>query len=118
VQVTDPGFTTVGSWPESAAIGPDGAPTRYSSSTGASASWTFVADEAGIYRAEAAIPDVANSEPGSIYTFAGGSGGPTTTTVAMPSPPRTVRRLGREMVVTMISLDRVVRSGGRRRPGQ
>jgi hypothetical protein len=81
VQVTDPGFTTVGSWPESAAIGPDGAPTRYSSSTGASASWTFVADEAGIYRAEAAIPDVANSEPGSIYTFAGGSGGPTTTTV-------------------------------------
>jgi len=87
-------FSTTGTWPASAATGPDGAATRYSAATGATATWTLLATEAGTYRVEAAIPDVANSETGSIYAVSGGSGGATSTTVNQQTARGTWAALG------------------------
>lgn len=78
VRVGDTGFATTGTWQVSAATDPDGAPTRYTTALNARATWTFVAPEGGVYRLEAAIPDVANSDPAASYTAAGGSGAPVT----------------------------------------
>jgi hypothetical protein len=78
VRVGDTGFTTSGDWRVSAAVGPDGAPTRYTTAFDARATWALVAPEAGVYRVEAAIPDVANSDPAASYTATGGAGAPVT----------------------------------------
>lgn len=74
-------FSVTGTWQPSAVAGPDGAPSRYSTSAGATATWTLPVAHAGAYRVEAGVPDAGNSETAAVYTVSGGSGAPTTTTV-------------------------------------
>lgn len=74
-------FSRTGTWQPSAVTGPDGAPSSYSTSAGATATWTLPVTEAGTYLVEAGVPDAGNSETAAVYTVSGGSGAPTTTTV-------------------------------------
>ncbi|MGK3951198.1 hypothetical protein ACLKM7_02630 [Microbacterium sp. I2] len=74
-------FSTTGTWHSSAVTGPDAAPTLYSTSAGAAATWTLPVSEAGTYRVEAGMPDAGNSETTAVYTVSGGSGAPVTATV-------------------------------------
>lgn len=74
-------FSTTGTWQPSAVTGPDAAPSLYSTSAGATATWTLPVSEAGTYRVEAGVPDAGNSESAAVYTVSGGSAAPVTTTV-------------------------------------
>ncbi|WP_164861718.1 golvesin C-terminal-like domain-containing protein, partial [Microbacterium sp. CPCC 204701] len=74
-------FSVTGTWQPSAVTGPDGAPSRYSTSAAATATWTLPVAHAGTYRVEAGVPDAGNSESAAVYTVSGGSGASTTTTV-------------------------------------
>jgi hypothetical protein len=74
VTVDDAAFSTTGSWSPSAVLSPDGAASRYTTSTGATASWRLTAPVAGVYRVEAAIPDAASSDALARYSTSGGSG--------------------------------------------
>ncbi|GMA91903.1 hypothetical protein [Homoserinibacter gongjuensis] len=76
VTVEDPGFSTSGSWSSSAVLGPDAAPTVYTTGTGASASWQLTAPADGVYRVEVAVPDAANSDGKAAYRVTGGAGAP------------------------------------------
>lgn len=74
VRVIDPGFSTAGSWQPSSVSGPDGEASRYTTSTGASATWRLTAPAAGVYRVEVAIPDTGSSDALASYAASGGSG--------------------------------------------
>ena len=74
-------FSATGTWRPSAVTGPDGASSLYSTSTGATATWTLPVTEAGRYWVEAGVPDAANSESAAVYTVSGGSGTTATATV-------------------------------------
>jgi hypothetical protein len=74
VRVTDPGFSTTGTWSPSAVLGPDGEASRYTTASGATATWRLTAPTAGVYRVEAAIPDTASSDSLASYTASGGRG--------------------------------------------
>ncbi len=74
VRVTDPDFSTTGTWLVSAVLGPDGEASRYTTSTGATATWRLTAPAAGVYRVEVAIPDTASSDANAHYTLSGGAG--------------------------------------------
>ncbi len=88
-------FSVIGSWPSSAVAAPDGAPSRYSSATGATATWTLPVAEAGTYSVEAAIPDAANSETAASYTVSDGSGVVAATTVNQDAAGGSWVQLGR-----------------------
>ncbi len=74
VRIVDPGFSTTGSWLPSSVLGPDGEASRYTTSTGASASWRLTAPAAGVYRIEVAIPNTVSSDTLASYSATGGRG--------------------------------------------